>query len=350
MTIAIGLIAAMLIGTGLVLQQQAAEQAPKAYFLRLALIGELLRQRRWLAGVAIMAAGQLMSAWTIGHLDLTVAEPLLAMELIFALLLAVPLTGERLRKSELLCAGVAALSISRSVNTQGLRFGSAAYWPAAAAIGALALLLVRAGWRRRGQQRATLTGIASGCVLGIADALTRQTIEMVSGHSLLVVFTSWPAYCLVATSLVGLWLMESSFNAAPLHASLPGITAAEPLAGILLGVVIFGDVVRITPGLIALQACGLVALVAGVILVARAPVLSNLRPKLPILPRPVPRSTAGPALGSPVPLAPSPRDPSGLRKGAPAPRNGAVGRKFTAAPSPAIPRDPAPVPPDPDEA
>jgi hypothetical protein len=169
----------------------------------------------------------------------------------------------------------------------------------------------------------------------------------------LVVFSSWSAYCLVATSLVGLWLMESSFNAAPLHASLPGITAAEPLTGILLGVIIFGDVVRITPGLIALQAAGIVTLVTGVILVARAPVLSSLRPKLPILPRPAQRSpaapSAGPSLGSPVPLAPSPRDPSGLRKAAPVPGSAAIARKSGVSGNAAIPRDPAPVPPDLDE-
>ena len=73
MNIAIALVAAMLVGVGLVLQQHAAEQAPKSYFLRLQLIGELLRQRRWLAGIAIMAVGQVLSAWTIGHLDLTIA-------------------------------------------------------------------------------------------------------------------------------------------------------------------------------------------------------------------------------------------------------------------------------------
>jgi drug/metabolite transporter (DMT)-like permease len=289
--IAIGLIAAMLIGVGLVLQQHAAEQAPKSYFLRLRLIAELLHQRRWLVGVGIMAAGQLLSAWTVGHLTLSVAEPLLATNLLFALIVAVPLSGERLHRSELvgavlLSAGVAALSVSRSVSTQGLRFGSAAYWPAAAAIGAIALCLIRAGWRREGQQRALLTGTASGLIFGISDALTRQTVQLVSNHSILVVLTSWPAYCLVATSLVALWLMESSFNAAPLHASLPAITAAEPVAGILLGVVVFGDVIHVSPGLIALQAAGLVTLVTGVILVARAPVLSNLRPRRLIPGRP----------------------------------------------------------------
>jgi drug/metabolite transporter (DMT)-like permease len=284
--IALALGAALLVGVGLVLQQHAAEQAPKTYFLHPRLIRELLRKRRWLAGLAIMAAGEVLSAWVLGNLDLSVAEPLLATALLFALVVAVPLAGERLRKSEiigavLLAGGVAALSVSRSVNSQGTHFGSAAYWPSAAVIGGLALVLVRAGWRRRGPQRATLTGLASGLVFGISDALTRSTLEIVSAHGVLAALTSWPAYCLAVATLVALWLMESAFNAAPLHASLPAITAAEPVVGILLGVLVFGDVIRISPAMIALQAAGIVTLVGGVILVARAPVLSGLRPSLP---------------------------------------------------------------------
>jgi hypothetical protein len=111
-----------------------------------------------------------------------------------------------------------------------------------------------------------------------ADALTRRTVQIADGHSFAAVLTSWPGYCLVAASLIGLWLMESSFNAAPLHAWLPAITAAEPIAGIALGIVVFGDVVRVSPGVITLQAAGLAATVAGVIMVARAPALSSLRP------------------------------------------------------------------------
>jgi drug/metabolite transporter (DMT)-like permease len=283
MIIALALVAALLIGVGLVLQQHAAEQVPKAYFLRLRLIAELLRQRRWLAGLVIMAGGEVLSAWVFGHLDLSVAEPLLATDLLFPLVLAVPLTGERLRKSEilgavLLAGGVTALSVSRSVQAREVRFGSAAYWPAAAGIGLIALLLVRAGRRRSGLQRATLTGTASGLIFGISDALTRSTLQAVDARGVLAVAVTWPAYALAAASLLAVWLMESAFNAAPLHASLPAITAAEPVVGIFLGVLVFGDVIRVSPGTLALQAAGLVALVTGVILVARAPVLSGLRP------------------------------------------------------------------------
>jgi drug/metabolite transporter (DMT)-like permease len=310
-SIATGVIAALLIGTGLVLQQNAAEQAPKAYFLRVRLILELLRKPRWLAGIVVMVAGQVLSAWTLGHLSLSLAEPLLATQLLFALVIAVPLSGVRPQKSEILGAillsgGVGALSAARTVNAGGERFGSAAYWPAAAAIGVVALLLVRAGLHRPGQQRATLTGLASGLCFGISDALTRNTLLIVDHHGLLAVLTTWPAYSLAAAALCAVWLMENSFSAAPLHASLPAITAAEPVAGILLGVIIFGDAIRISPGMLALQAAGIAALIVGVILVARAPALSSLR--APVLhrtaaSRPGKRPERAPA---PLPAASSP--------------------------------------------
>ena len=71
--------------------------------------------------------------------------------------------------------------------------------------------------------------------------------------------------------------MQYAFSAGPLHASLPTIAAGEPVAGILLGIVVFGDRISLTPGSLAMQAGGLFALVVGVILVARAPALSAVR-------------------------------------------------------------------------
>ena len=108
----------------------------------------------------------------------------------------------------------------------------------------------------------------------------------------------------MAASLAGFWLMESSFNAAPLHASLPAITAAEPVAGMLLGVVVFGDVIHLSPGTLALQAGGMVALVAGVILVARASVLSRLAARQRGCAGH--RSLTGPGPGATLPPRPAP--------------------------------------------
>jgi drug/metabolite transporter (DMT)-like permease len=283
MSIAITLVAALLLGFGFVLQQHAAAQAPTAHFLRLALIGDLLRNRRWLAGIAVMVAGQLLSAWSVSHISLSLAEPLLSTNLLFALALAVPLSGERLRATELagvilLCGGVAALSVARSANSPALSFASPAGWLGAAAMAGVAVICVQAGRMRQGLARATFTGLAAGLVFGIADALTRQTVHVLDAHSFTALLTTWPGYSLIGANLVGLWLMESAFNSAPLHASLPAISAAEPAAGIILGIIVFGDEVRVSPAMIVVQGIGIVALVAGVVLVARAPALADLRP------------------------------------------------------------------------
>lgn len=279
--IGITLVAAMLTGSGFVLQQHAAEQVQDAEFLRLRLITRLVRNRRWLAGIGVMAAGYLVQAWTLGHLTLSVTEPLLTTNLIFALLLAVPLSGQMLRKTEivgalLLTAGVAALSLTRTVKAPSASFGSTSHWPAAAGIALIAIFLVQLGRHRSGGVRATLTGISAGLMLGIGDAFTRRTVQIIDGRHPFNLLVHWPGYATIVAAIIGLWLVQNAFNAAPLHASLPAVAAAEPTAGIVLGIVVFGDRVHISPLLVAVQLAGVVALAVGVVLVARAPVFSNL--------------------------------------------------------------------------
>ena len=282
MDYAITLVAALLLGIGFVLQQQSAETAPESHFLSLRLFGDLFRKRKWLAGIVFMILGQVLAAWSIGHLALSLVEPLLTTNLLVALILAVPLSHQSLGITEvigalLLIAGETILSLARSIEPIGESFGSFSHWPAAAGIACIAFAAVQAGRHRSGRRRATLTGLGAGLVFGIQDALTRQTLQILQHHGVSGLLHSWSAYCLVATGAVGLLLMQSAFNAGPLHSSLPTITAGEPVAGILLGIVVFGDRISLSPGSLAMHAGGLAALVVGVILVARAPALSNLR-------------------------------------------------------------------------
>ena len=281
MYIVLAILAAMLCGFAFVLQQHAAQMAAPAGFLRMRLVGTLIRNRRWLGGIAALMAGNLLSAWTLGHLGLSVSEPLLSTSLIFALILAVPLTRQALRRSELagavlLCTGVAVLSATRSVQAASESFGSFANWPTASIIAGLAAVLVVVGRKRTAPTRATLTGIASGLVLGIGDAFTRRSVEMLDAHQVTALLVNWSPYAAVAASILGLWLMQNAFSAGPLHSSLPAITAAEPAAGMVLGIVVFGESIRITPALLALEAAGVAAMIIGVIMVARAPAFGHL--------------------------------------------------------------------------
>jgi drug/metabolite transporter (DMT)-like permease len=275
----LAVLAAALVGTGFVLQQAAAQQAPTRHFLRFSLLLDLLRRRRWVAGLLTMVSGQFLTAWVMGHLALTTAEPLLAANLLFALLLAWPLSRQRPTKSEIagaviFIAGVTALSLTRSVRAPEVSVGVAANWPfAAAAVAVGAFLFATAGRRRTGDMRATLAGASAGLVFGLQDALTRHTVQLLSAHQLTGLLTSWPGYTLLVVGAIGLWLMQSAFSAGPLHASLPTISGGEPVCGIALGIVIFGDRLHTSPELLAIEAASLLAVLVGVVMVARGPAL-----------------------------------------------------------------------------
>jgi hypothetical protein len=295
------LVAAVLLGVGFVLQQYSAEQEPESRFLSLRILTDLLAKPRWLLGIACMVGGYLLAAWSIGHLELTLVEPLLTTYLVWALMLAVPMSGQTVRATEavgalILIGGVTLLSVTRSTKPVGLSFGSFSHWYAAAIIAGIAFVAVQAGHHQRGQLRATFTGLGAGLVFGIQDALTRQTLEILQKHSysLATLFTSWPAYALAGAGIVGIWLMQNAFSAGPLRASLPAIAAGEPVAGIALGIVVFGDRVQISAGMLALEAGGIAALIVGVIAVARSSAFSGLR-----------RITTGPEQ---IPPAPPPRE------------------------------------------
>jgi MGT family glycosyltransferase len=316
------LLAALLIGTGFVFQQNAAAREPDSRFLSLRLMTDLLREPRWLGGIACMIGGQILAAWSIGHLELSFVEPLLTTNLIFALLLAMPLSKASVRFWEVvgaavLCTGVALLSASRSAKPIGLSFGSFSHWPAAAVIAGIAFVAVQAGRRRRHRAKAMLTGLGAGLVYGIQDALTRQTLEILQSSGIGALFVTWAPYALVGAGATGIWLMQNAFSAGPLQVSLPAIAAGEPLVGILLGIIIFGDRIQISTGMLALQAGGIAALVLGVIAVARAPALSALRgitpPGLPHgLPHVPGRHPPSPNGNAPAPQAAQPvRDEKG---------------------------------------
>jgi drug/metabolite transporter (DMT)-like permease len=304
---ATALVAALLLGVGFVLQQYSAEQEPDSRFLSPRILTDLLRKPRWLAGICCMIAGMLLAAWAIGHLELTLVEPLLSTNLLFALVLAVPMSKQAFRVPEIagaliLCIGVALLSSTRTTKPIGLSFGSVSHWPAAAMIAAIAFVAVYFGRRADGQVRATLTGLGAGLIFGVQDALTRQTLDVLQGDSWTVLFSTWSAYALIGAGIIGIWLMQNAFSAAPLRASLPTIAAGEPLAGIALGIVVFGDRIQITPGMLAVEAGGIAALIVGVVAVARSSALSGLRTIVGHLPG-IPEVDQQPGPDEPEPAA-----------------------------------------------
>ncbi|HLI39033.1 MAG TPA: hypothetical protein VKV80_17090 [Streptosporangiaceae bacterium] len=133
------LVADVLLGIGFVLQQHSARQEPQSRFLSPRILTDLLGKPRWLLGIACMVAGYPLAAWSIGHLELTLVEPLLSTYLVWALVLAAAMSRQAIKLTEvvgalILIGGVTLPSVTRSTKPVGLSFGSFSHWYAAAII------------------------------------------------------------------------------------------------------------------------------------------------------------------------------------------------------------------------
>jgi len=279
----LGLGAACLLGLGFVLQQHAAQQAPTSDMLSYRLLLRLMRSREWLLGIAFMVGGQVLSAIALSVGRISLVEPLLATNLLFAMGLARAITRQTLGRSGwggvlLLGTGVAVFIISGHPTGGGVEAGELRHWLMFGAVAGAALLLVSIARRMPIFEEATLLALAAGLLYGLQDALTRTAGLRYNHGGVDLLLRSWQTYAVVLIGVVGLILVQSAFEAAPLRMSLPALTAAQPLTGIACGMAFLGDRLRFTTGALAWEAVGLLCIVLGVVIIGRHPALPDACP------------------------------------------------------------------------
>ncbi|WP_035844610.1 DMT family transporter [Kitasatospora azatica] len=268
--------AACCLGLGFVLQQHAAQRAPRDDLLRWRLLLDLLRMPEWLAGIGIMIVGLVLSALALGWGEVSLVEPLLTSNLVFAMALASVITRQRLGRSGwggvlLLGLGVTAFIVAGDPQGGGAVAGALRHWLVFGIVAGLALLLVSLARRLPLFEEATILALAAGLLYGLQDALTRATASHANSGGITAVLHHWEPYAVVGLGVFGLLLVQSAFEAAPLRISLPALTAAQPLAGIACAVGFLGDRLRVTPGALAWEVSGLLAMVLGVVVIGRHP-------------------------------------------------------------------------------
>jgi drug/metabolite transporter (DMT)-like permease len=247
--------------------------------LRIRLLTRLVRRPLWLAGTGAMVCGQLLGATALDQADVARVEPLLATNLIFALVFAHIIYQERLNRTVwwggLLVTGGSALFLvfgrphgGWPANPESPR------WLAAAVVIVVAAALVVWAGRRSLRTKAMLFAAAAGMLYGLQDALTRSSL-LVLGHGIWAFVRTWQPYALVCIAVLGLLIAQSAFDAAPLQISLPAATAAEPVTGIVLGVYVFSEHLRLGPGALAAEVVGLAMMVAGIVILGGSPFLGK---------------------------------------------------------------------------
>jgi drug/metabolite transporter (DMT)-like permease len=277
--------AACCLGFGFVLQQNAASHAPLGDFLSPRLLLDLVRVPRWLGGIGLMVVGMVLGAIALSNGEISLVEPLLATNLVFALVLSRRQTRQPLGRQGwagllLLAGGVTAFIVAGQPQGGDARTDPFRQWLIIGVVLGLALLLTTYAKRSLLSAGPVLLGAAAGLLYGVQDALTRVSGQRFSDGGWIALATGWQVYGVIALGITGLVLVQSAFETAPLRMSLPALTAAQPLAGIACGVGFLGDRLRTDAGALTWEALGLAGIVVGVVLLGMHPAMpSGAAPK-----------------------------------------------------------------------
>ncbi|MEV6737674.1 DMT family transporter [Streptomyces sp. NPDC051104] len=278
LVLALAVSAAFCLGTGFVLQQNAAQQAPLSDFLSPRLLLDLMRVPRWLGGIGLMVAGMILSAVALSQGEISLVEPLVATNLLFALALSRWQTKQPLGRQGwtglvLLAGGVTAFIVAGRPRAGDAVTDPVRHWVIIGAMVGAALVLTTYAKKSRMIIGPLLLALAAGLLYGVQDALTRVSGQRLTTGGWTEFITGWQPYGVLVLGVTGLVLVQSAFETAPLRMSLPALTAAQPLAGIACGVGFLGDRLRTDTGALAWEAAGLAAIVLGIVLLGLHPAM-----------------------------------------------------------------------------
>ncbi len=246
----------------------------------------LVHQPLWLLGWVAAAGGFAFQAIALHNGQLSVVQPLLVTELVFALVLRrlwirQHVTNMAWTAAFVTCAALAVFLTAAEPHGGHLQ-PDATDWAVALALfgGAVAWLAVMA---RRGSpvRRAALYATAASITWAIMAAFIKATTSVLAESGLIGVLAHWPLYALVAAGILGSVLQQAALQVGPLSVSQPLIVVVDPAVAIVLSALIFDERFTVSVAQKSVAAVAFCVMAIGVTLLSRsAP--TDLDPSRPV--------------------------------------------------------------------
>lgn len=272
------LAAACCFAIGSVLQQGVARQSGEG-ILRLRLLLALLRQPRWVGGFVLGVGSFAIQGLALAFGPLTLVQPLAATDVLFALPLIARRSRRRLTGQDMVgvlavTTGIAVFLVVSPPAAGHSPPGPAAWIPVFAGIGALAGGSAVAALRTRGPARVVWLAAAAGALYGLMDALTKNSVDILTASGA-AVLTAWEPYALFGAAVCATLFGQSAFGAGALSLSLPVIDSVEPVTAVAIGATIFGEALAASPAHLTIQLAAGAAAVAGIVVLSHSSVVEN---------------------------------------------------------------------------
>jgi hypothetical protein len=264
------------------------------------LVVYLFRNPLWLFGWIALAAAFIFQALALNAGQMSVVQPLLVVELVFALVLRRIWLRQPIRPVTWWAAVVTCASLAVFLATSEPQGGHSspdtqAWIAACATIVGVAAALALLGTRGPPARRAALLGSATAAMWALVATFIKTVTETLSQFGVAGLFTHWPVYALAAAGLGTEVLQQATLHAGPLSVSQPFLVIVDPIVSIGLSVWIFDeyfteDALRLTFG-----AASFAAMCAAVAVLTRTapPTMSAAAPSQPAT-QPAPQAESPP--------------------------------------------------------
>ena len=110
-------------------------------------------------------------------------------------------------------------------------------------------------------------GSAAGVAFGLQAAVTKVFVTLV-GQGIVTIVTSWTAYALIGSAVVGFVLQQSALKTGVLAPAMASSNAVTLLMSVVLGITVFGESLSRGDGRLVPAVIGLAMTVVGIVLLA----------------------------------------------------------------------------------
>jgi drug/metabolite transporter (DMT)-like permease len=267
----LALIAAFLFALAATLQQKGALNLPTISLAHPMSLVRLAGERVWLLGTIALFTGYLFQAGALDRGRLSVIQPLLVTTVVFALPLGYFLTKQHVGRREVFGAIAIIIGLALFVYfgdpAGGNENASNEQW--AVAIGLLSVvsvLLLVFGSGGDLSMKAAVYGTVAGILFGLSSSLTKPTLDFLH-ESVATMLSHWECYALAVAGVLGFVLQQVSLGTGRLAPSVATVSVANPIVGILIGILLLDERLSRPGWHILLAVVGLsVALIGAVVI------------------------------------------------------------------------------------
>lgn len=200
----------------------------------------------WLFGWIALAAAFVFQALALHNGNMSVVQPLLVTELVFALVLRRMWIHQGIRAVTWWAAAMTCVSLAMFIAMSEPSGGNSqptgdAWVTAVIVTGGAAGVLALFGSRGSPVRRAALLGAATSVLWALVATFIKATTDSLTQFGPGGMFGHWPVYALAATGLAAELLNQVALHVGPLSASQPLIVIVDPIVSIALSVFVYQE-------------------------------------------------------------------------------------------------------------